>query len=152
MKEIQLAKDRGVALVDDEDFEAALPYTWWRHSRGYAYTQVRTPGKKDTIYLHQLISRRMGVSGAPDHENRNKLDCRRENLRPCTHTQNMANCGVRKHNKLGVKGVRRSGKRYAAQIRNNYKTHHLGTFDTVQEASDVYFEAARSFYGEFASR
>lgn len=152
--EIQLSKGKGVAVIDDEDVDLATQHTWWLHSGGYAYTQRRREGVTRGFYLHQLIARRIGITGTPDHENRNKLDCRRKNLRPCTHTQNMANCGVRKHNKLGVKGVRRQPGRnkYEANITINRKPKFLGTFDTIKEASDAYFKAAQERHGEFASR
>jgi hypothetical protein len=39
---------------------------------------------------------------------------------------------------------------YAARITREGKTHHLGSFNTIEEASAVYAKAAKEHFGEFA--
>jgi len=142
-----------IAVVDEEDHEAALEYRWHKHNKGYACTMFGGRKSRQHLLLHQLVARRMGILGAPDHKDGNKLNCRRSNLRGATSAQNKANTGPRKTNKLGVKGVGRwPNGRYTARITVNRKQIHLGYFDTIQEASDAYFEAAKRYYGEFARR
>lgn len=84
-----------------------------------------------------------------DHHDRNSCNDKIENLRLCDRSQNNRNTKTRKHNKLGVKGVRQSNSKYSARIRVNKKEIHLGTFKTVTEAYQAYCEAGRKYHGEF---
>lgn len=87
-----------------------------------------------------------------DHKNRNRLDDRWDNLRPCSHGQNIVNSGLWKHNKSGFKGVylnRHTG-RWRAKIQKDGKTIHLGSHDTPEEAHAAYQKEARRLFGEFA--
>lgn len=87
-----------------------------------------------------------------DHVNGNPLDNRRENLRSCTRTENVHNTRMNHDNKSGFKGVywNKRAKKWYAQIANNGKHHHLGTFNTAQEAAVAYNAVAHELHGEFA--
>ncbi len=85
-----------------------------------------------------------------DHENLNRADNRGDNLREATRSQNNANTTVRKHNKLGVKGVSVKCGKYVAHIKINGKKNHLGTHDTIEAAAAAYSKAANDNHGEFA--
>lgn len=86
-----------------------------------------------------------------DHIDGNRLNNKIENLRVCTPSTNAMNSGVKNRNKLGVKGVfsAKNGK-YIAQICLNYKRMHLGTFETIDEASMAYAEASKLYHKEFS--
>lgn len=79
-----------------------------------------------------------------DHINRLRDDNRIENLRPCTHSQNLGNSRPRVHKYKGVTFCKTTGK-WRAQLNG-----HLGRFDTMDEAALAYNEAATRHYGEFA--
>jgi hypothetical protein len=85
-----------------------------------------------------------------DHINCDPTDHRIANLRLATNAQNQANQRAHRDNKVGLKGVRRVGKRYRAVIRHNDKPLHLGYFATPEEAHAAYCSAASRFFGEFA--
>ena len=85
-----------------------------------------------------------------DHDNHNKADNRWINLRLATRRHNNANRVVQSNNRLGIKGVRVSGKKFVSVITYSKKTCYLGTFDTLEEAHDAYCQAAEKLYGEFA--
>lgn len=87
-----------------------------------------------------------------DHINCNGRDNRWENLRLANNSQNGYNARLSRRNKFGFKGVylnKRDGT-YTAEIRNNWKKYHLGTFKTPEEAHQAYVNAAIKFGGEFA--
>jgi len=79
-----------------------------------------------------------------DHINRVRDDNRIENLRPCTHSQNLGNCAPRVHKYKGVTFCKQTGK-WRAQLKNNRQR-----FETIEEAALAYNEWAIAHFGEFA--
>lgn len=106
--------------------------------------------------MHRLISAApKGVH--TDHINGIQTDNRRENLRWCTHAQNMRNRKLQRNNTTGARGVEidmAAGgvKRYRARISVDRKPISLGTYGTIIEASNAYQRAAERYYGEFRRR
>ena len=143
-----------VAIVDDEDYAAVVDHAW-RCVRpcnvAYAMTNLSRAEGHSTLYMHQLVLRRMGLIGSVDHVNGNGLDNRRTNLRTATAVQNAANVGARP-GVSGFKGVSRCSKtnRSRAYIRTNGRQIHLGLFASEREAAAAYDNAARSMWGEYA--
>jgi hypothetical protein len=136
----------GFALVDDEDFERLSKMKWHVLNGCYA-------AHGHGILMHRLI---MDVRDNQqiDHINGNGLDNRRCNLRLATKPQNMMNRGAQKRNKSGYKGVYRrvvsNGVKWIANIKFDGKSHNLGSFDTKEQAAQVYNEAAQKHFGQFA--
>lgn len=83
-----------------------------------------------------------------DHKNGVRDDNRWRNLREATYSQN--ECNKPKQARSIAKGVIKRGNRWSAGIRVNRKHHHLGTFDSLEEASAAYRSAALRLHGEFA--
>lgn len=113
------------------------------------YVECRSPGArpwKVRILLHRFLT------GYPrtDHKNGNGLDCRRQNLRECTHAQNMRN--GRKRTARRFKGVFRAvkGAGWFAQIHVNHRTIYGGTHATEEAAARAYDMLAIEHHGEFA--
>lgn len=75
-----------------------------------------------------------------------------ENLRLCSPAQNMGNLKNRRSNKTGVKGVHQNAAgKFVAAMRILGRSTHLGTFDTLEEAS-ARVEAVRALvHGEFSN-
>jgi hypothetical protein len=99
------------------------------------------------VMLHNFI---LGVKGL-DHKNRNKLDCRRENLRIASQGENTFNASKRKNTTSLWKGVswnENMGK-WVAQIQVNKKKIFLGVFNFEFDAAQAYNFAAEEYFGEF---
>lgn len=86
-----------------------------------------------------------------DHIDRNRSNDRWSNLRQATVKQNQSNKTKPKHNTSGHKGVRWEYNGYRARITVNGKLLHLGTFKTLDKAAEAYLNAAKKYYGEYAS-
>ena len=119
--------------------------------RGYRMVMIK---RKETFYVHRLIW--LWVYGewpkAIDHINTDKGDNRLVNLRLATKSGNGANAERYSNNTTGFKGVWRHGLGWAASIRKDNRTRHLGTFPTAELAYAAYCEAADLMHGEFARR
>ncbi len=87
-----------------------------------------------------------------DHENRDKMDDRIENIRPSTESQNHGNMKRSVANTSGYKGVwwEKRWRKWEAGIKVNGKKFYLGRFDDPAEAHAAYVEAAKKHFGEFA--
>lgn len=142
------------AIVDDDDYEAVAGWHWsWSPSKGYACRSVlKKNGGSTTLYLHRIL-----VAAPPgamvDHINRDRLDCRRSNLRFVTWAQNSMNSSLRRDNHAGFKGVifRRDSGKWRARIYLGGRHRHLGTYATAAEAAAAYDGAARRYFGEYAA-
>jgi hypothetical protein len=145
MKRIPLGNGKS-AMVDDNDFAHLSKWRWCDNGNGYAR---RNAGKQGKQFMHRVI---LGASDGShvDHVNGDSLDNRRLNLRYATQRQNVQNGKIRKTNLLGIKGVSRNRLKFRARIVINGSERHLGSFDTIQEAKDVYDKAAKEHFGEYA--
>jgi len=151
---IEVFLNHGVtAIIDKKDMAAIQPFNWYaKLSSGqwYACAAVydKTTGRARTIWMHRLIL--PGVRQV-DHANHNSRDNRRENLRPCTQSQNRANSLWNVKTKTSRhKGVALKGNRWRAQIRVGGHDIHLGYFSSEVAAAHMYDQAAREHFGEFA--
>lgn len=152
MKKIPLSQGK-YALVDDADYELVSQYKWY-YANGYAQrSEYMGGGRKNhkvkVQQMHRLILQDQNPEMI-DHKNRDALDNRRSNLRVCCRTQNRRNAGPHRNSKTGVKGVIIEGSKYTATIYLNGKNKRLGSYETLEQATEVYNNAARRYFGEFA--
>jgi len=97
----------GKFLIDTEDLNLALKYTWSINYGGYVQsTTGKGRNESRAVLLHRLI---IGVKKGSevDHINRIKTDNRRFNLRICSKSENIHNQCLQKNNSSGHKGVRK---------------------------------------------
>lgn len=131
------------AIVDAADHDLVRNHKWCWHC-GYPATAIRVGGRKVVTRMHVFLFGK----GERDHKNGNRLDNRRDNLRPATRGQNTANRAGWSGRKF--KGVFPKGSRWSPKIVWERKQKWLGTYDTEEEAARVYDEAAKRLHGEFA--
>lgn len=137
-------------IFDESDAEVIESWPWRIWSKGYVAYRVRDEdGRIPVVLLHRLLT---GARPGEfvDHVNGNPLDNRRQNLRICTHAENMRNRRRPKHNTSGFKGVYASGRRWRAEIVFEGARYRLGSYATPEEASAAYAVAAVKLHGEFA--
>jgi len=102
---------------------------------GYLSLMVNVDGKRTRILGHQFAwyVHSGNCVEMIDHINGNKADNRISNLRPANYSLNALN----RKSAIGVYFCKSSGK-YQTKIMLNYKSKHLGCFDTYNEARSVY--------------
>lgn len=133
-----------VAIVDDGDYPLVSQFKWYAvkiSNKWYAAT-----GNK-ARYLHRVI---IGENEKEkDHIDGNGLNCQRDNLRECTHKQNMANRKVRADSSTGIRGVVLSNRKkhpYAVFVNGK----RIGQYKTIGEADRAAQAKRKEVFGEFA--
>jgi hypothetical protein len=138
------------AIVDVADFDFLSRWNWyadWRPDIKTFYVRTRDNGK--VLYMHKVL---FPDSAEVDHRNSNGLDNRRENLRPCTSSQNRHNTRIRSNNRSGFKGVHwhKAAKKWSAEIWVNSMKNYIGLFLSAEDAARAYDEKAKELHGDFA--
>lgn len=124
------------ALISESDIAIAKKIYWRKTEHGYA--RGRNPLTRKDILLHKYITKTTKDT-VIDHINRNKLDCRRENMRIANNQINSLNRNAPINSKTGYKGVsldKRTGK-YRAYAKVDKKQICLGYFTTPELAYEA---------------
>lgn len=153
MKKIPLTQGF-IALVDDEDFEVLSKYKWFFTLKkdGRCASEGWAGNPKKRVYMHRFIMNLYDNSLCVDHINGDTLDNRRENLRICTHSQNMRNRRPSAKSTSGFKGVNwnKNSNKWEVRIKKDGKSIGVGYFNCLISAAKAYNEAAKKHHGEFA--
>lgn len=121
------------ALISEQDVELAKTVFWHKTKFGYAMGYSKQNGKE--VHLHKLITRTDRYT-IIDHINRNKLDCRRENLRIADKSINSLNRDAQANSRFGISGVSydKRSRKYRAYAKLEGKQIFLGYHETVEDA------------------
>lgn len=97
-------------VIDDADWDLVKGYRWTAHRAGsdnyfYAIHHWEQDGVRKHVLLHRLILGLTDRKILVDHKDGDGLNNRRDNLRICTHAENMRNSKLRCHSRSGIKGV-----------------------------------------------
>ena len=123
------------AEVDEVDLLPALLYgSWCLNNSGYP----TATSERVTIALHVFVAKRMGlvITETVDHKNRNKLDCRRENLVPASQSEQIVNQPLHVDNTSGHKCIcwHAQREKWHVQVKRNGKKVHVALCKTLEEA------------------
>lgn len=141
------------ALIDEEDYESVSKNLWTTLVRknpysAYAFRVI----KNRPLYLHRFVMNPPSNMDI-DHIDGNGLNCRKENLRICTHGSNMHNY-TKPNGEFSSqhKGVTwdKSRDKWLASIKIKGKRVFLGRYDLEIVAAQAYNSAALRLFGEFA--
>lgn len=134
---------------DLEDYDKIKDYCWYINNRKYVCAKV-----DDKQNLMHRIVLQISDEYEVDHKHgeQSRHDNRKSNLRPCTHSDNMKNVGLRTDNTSGVTGVTwdKKEKIWVVRITINGKRKYLGRYKNFQKAISVRKEAEEKYYGEFS--
>jgi hypothetical protein len=148
MKEIQLTQGQ-MTIVDDLDYEELSRYKWHAVKiRGRFYAGNKSNPRR---YMHRFVMKAQpGIE--VDHINGNALDNRRQNLRLCTHKQNLRNQRIQTGFSSSFKGVgwKKGNRKWRSRIMVDGVDIHLGFFHSELLAAAVYNVAAKKYFGDFA--
>jgi hypothetical protein len=152
-KEIEISKGY-VAIVDDDNYENLSKMKWQAKNNGDNIVYAITFKRNEKMYgflMHRIIMN-CSEKERVDHINHNGLDNRKENLRVCTQSQNMANRRKNKNNTSGYKGVSflNDRNKFRAEITHNNIHYKVGCFKYAIDAARAYDKKAKELFGEFA--
>ena len=136
------------ALIDLEDVDNVKEYKWHlNNSTGYVNNN------KNKLLLHRFIMD-CPKDKVVDHVNHDPLDNRKENLRVCTHQENIMNSSLSKNNTSGITGVAwdKQHNKWRSQIKINRKSITLGLFNTKEEAIEARKQAELEYFGEYRNK
>lgn len=133
---------------DLEDYNLIKDYCWHITNDGYVASNDFNNNYK-IIKLHRLLFPNAKVV---DHINHNKSDCRKTNLRECTHSENNMNRSLHSNNTSGVTGVSwyKQISKWCATIKINGKQKHLGAYVNFEDAKRARLQAEEKYYKEFS--
>lgn len=134
----------GEALVDPDMESKVRELKWYISTHNYCFTTYKVADRRIWMSLHRFIiampykDRKQQV----DHINRNKLDCRKSNLRVLTAGQNMQNRGSTgfssrngKKTTSRYRGVYKcKNGRWRGQVMFEGKLKHIGYFNSELKA------------------
>lgn len=142
----------GTRFTIDKCMIDTVQAEYWRvHKDGYL---IRSDRKKKNVPMHRWM---LGITDPRiivDHINRNRLDCRKSNLRIVTPRQNSCNQGMFTTNKTGYKGVyyANGAQRYEVKIGYYGRRIRLGSARNEAELirlAQIYNIAASYLFGEY---
>jgi len=109
-------------------------------------------GKRFSCLVHRIVYKMLRCccdDFLVDHINGDRKDNRIENLRKVTSSQNLSNMKCKKKSGLMGAYYDKTNKRWKSQIKMNKVLHHLGWFNTEQDAHDAYMKVRTELHKTF---
>lgn len=119
----------GILIYKNSQIEATC-----RDNKGYR--RVKIKGKHYFVHRVIYMMHHGFIPNYLDHVDCNKDNNRIENLREATLKENCRNRTLSTRNKSGVKGIfwAKPNKKWKAQCTVDFKQHHIGYFEDIEDA------------------
>lgn len=127
-------------------------WLWLGSTNNIGYGKFCLHGRYETAHrLSWRFVHGSEAAGELDHICHNRACVNPEHLRVCSRSENCCNTLLRRDSTHGLKGVKRNGNNWAAEIQHAGVRKHLGTYKTPQQAHEAYCRAAQELHGAFAN-
>jgi hypothetical protein len=136
-------------IIDLDDTKKIGQIHWHINKNKYV------TNSKLKLYLHTYImDKHIYNAHVVDHKNRNRLDCRKTNLRSATYKENGINKGKQSNNSSGYPGINWSKyhEKWRVRVKINGKEKFIGYYDNLEEAIAARQKAELEYYGEIIDR
>ena len=135
-----------IKIGQEAGYEKVKTKTLVYRQIGFNQTQYKT--HRLAYYMYHGIDPR---NNDIDHEDRNGLNNKINNLRLATRSDNSKNRSMAENNTSGATGVTWDKKRgrWRAQIKLNGKCKFLGHYINIQDAIQARKEAEKKYFGKF---
>lgn len=132
---------------DLEDYNKIKDYCWCETIKSNSFHTLTTNIDGNSVSMHIILGFKHH-----DHIDRNELNNRRSNLRPCTPQENSWNRSIPKNNTSGYIGVywNKNTQKWRADIKVNGKHTYVYYGDDKEDALKARLEAEAKYYGKFA--
>ena len=135
-----------IGKIDFEDYDYVSSHKWHRTSKsqnGYLASNTSEYALLHTCLLGKI------EGFVVDHENRNRTDCRRSNLRHVSEQLNAINKGKQSNNTSGHVGVSwdKSRNKWESHIKLNKKKKFLGYYSDINDAVEARLNAEVEYFG-----
>ena len=140
---------------DKEDIEKVKQYCWQQDKKGYITAKGRgNQPKNPSRRLHRIVMEPIPEGYYIDHINHNLVDCRKENLRIASPSQNLYNMKIPSTNKSGCKGVCwvKNVNKWHAYITHNHIVENLGYHANINDAIKARREAEEKYHKDFYNK
>lgn len=151
-----IALTQGKYAIIDDSHAVEVAALNWHFDKSVGYAVNKSASK---LYLHRyvmslIVGRKLSRTEYVDHKNRDRLDCRADNLRLCTMAENIANSKIRGDSTTRYKGVSKDSRNghYVAYYAKHGKKHHIGSYATIEAAISARRQKEDELYGSFVYR
>ena len=136
-------KEHGHTVIDTVDFQIVKPHCWCKSSVGYAITS--SPEYRGMVTMQDLIMGNIQNGYLVDHEDNDRLNNRKYNLRLGTKALNNKNLSKSIRNTSGYKGVHvyKASNKFTVRIVSDEVTYHLGRYVVKEHGALAYDIASR---------
>lgn len=156
----EIVKTDVFALVDDEDYDNISKNKWYIMKLYHCDTEILyarryegcpKKGNHRAILMHREILNAKSREQKVDHKDGDGLNNQKNNIRICSHSENMSNRKTAYNKKIKYLGVvcNFKSKKYSAAMKFNGVVYRTNSFDTPELAALAYNDLVLKYKPDF---